>query len=61
LRVHGKSPLADEIGARWSVRAHIACRPALYGETVALFRRDKLYDLSVGDDGDGEAVDLWHA
>ncbi len=58
--MHGKPPLADQIGARWSVRAHIACRPPLYGETVALFGRDKLYDLSVGDDGDGEAVGLRH-
>ncbi len=49
LRVHRKPPLTDQVRARRRVRVHIACRPPLDGEALALLRRDELYDLSIGD------------
>ncbi len=58
LRVHGQSPLGDQIHARRRVRAQIAAGPPLDGQPVSLLGRNPLDDLIVRYDSHREAVDL---
>src|SRR5271165_483732 len=58
--MHRESPLGDHVRPWRRIRANIACRPPLDGQAVALLGRDKLYDLSVGNNGDGKTVNLRH-
>src|SRR3974377_471827 len=58
FRMHREAPLAVQCGARWRIWGQIGACPPLDIKTIALFRRNELYDLIIRDDPNRESIDL---